>query len=131
MSNAIIFDGTLTQARDFVKGKLATNDQWLYRGLLAIYARQTADEQDAERTQYNNGRGFGSADAEILSSFAKQVEDWNNTEPRSRKYRSPLSPRQREIARTKMEKYAMQLVRVAREGQEEPSEDPVVVDSDD
>lgn len=41
--------------------------------LVAMYNEQTYDEQNGEVTLHNNGRGFNALDAQILSSFAKQV----------------------------------------------------------
>jgi len=72
------------------------------RAVLAIYARQTPQEQMVEETQESNGRGFTAFDAELLSSFAKQLKKgWK------------LSPRQFEIARRRMQKYAGQLAEIA------------------
>ena len=96
---------------DEIKNKLSTNDKWLVRGLLAIYAKQTADERAAEVTQHQNGVGFNGTDANILSSFAKQVLQWQATE--NPRYQVPLSPKQFALLRRKMNKYAAQLVRIA------------------
>ncbi len=86
-----------------IKAKLATNNGWLIRGLLAIFSRQTASEQEAGVTSEDNGIGFNGADAEILSSYAKFY-----------KKNGYLSPKQREIARKKMLKYAGQLADIAK-----------------
>lgn len=84
-----------------IKVKLATDDKWLYRGLLAIYACQTSEEQATEATLESNGVGFNGADAGILSSFAEQLKV------------KPLTEKQRIIARNKMIKYAGQLKQIA------------------
>jgi hypothetical protein len=86
------------------KTKLATNEKWATRGLLAIFDKQTADEQYVEATTELNGVGFNGVDAEILSSFAKQVlKGWK------------LSAKQLAILYKKMPKYASQLYRIAYE----------------
>ena len=100
-----------------IREKLKTNDKWLVRGILAIYARQTADERSSQTTKYTNGVGFNGRDAAILSSFAKQILSWQATE--NPRYPSPLSPKQFELARRSMSKYAGQLARIAEENKVE------------
>lgn len=112
-----IRSANFANAKRMVRENLAVNDTWLIRGLLAIYARQTADEKSSEHTKHDNEVGFNGLDAPILSSFAKQVIQWNNTEPRFRRFNSPLSPKQLVIARRKMAKYSGQLTRIARQPQ--------------
>ena len=109
-----ILDASLANARVMIQENMRDNDQWLYRGILAIYDRQTQEEQNTETTRDANGVGFSALDAQILSSFAEQIQTWQRD--RNPKYKSPLSPRQKEIARNKMAKYAMQLARIARAG---------------
>jgi hypothetical protein len=91
------------EAKRIVRDKLATDDRWLVRGMVALYNRQTEDEKAAEGTRHLNRRGFNSADSEILTSFAKQwiARNW-------------LSDKQMGILRRKMAKYAGQLARIAR-----------------
>jgi hypothetical protein len=91
------------EAKRIVRDKLATDNQWLVRGMVALYNRQTEDEKAAEGTRYLNRRGFNSSDAIILTSFAKQ---WQR--------RAWLSDKQMAILRRKMAKYAGQLARIAR-----------------
>ena len=99
-----IINATLANARLMIRDNMAENDQWLTRGILAIYERQTADEQTQEQTRYSNGIGFGATDAEILSSFAKQLlKGWT------------LSAKQMQVARRCMAKYSGQLARIVRE----------------
>lgn len=104
----------IAQAKEMVRHNLANSDRWLVRGLLAIYARQTADEKNSQHTKYDNDIGFNAVDAPLLSSFAKQVKKWENTPEIARKYRSPLSPKQLYRARVKMAKYSGQLVMIAK-----------------
>ena len=87
-----------------IKLKLLSDNRWLYRGILAIYDRQTVSEQAVRDTILDNEVGFSSADAGILSAFAEQLlktgelEEW-----------------QRRKARARMIKYAAQLKSIARE----------------
>jgi len=86
----------------FIVKMLTENNAWLYRGLVSIYNCQTADEQAADVTSHDNGIGFSGADAQFLSSLAKQVIR-----------RGFLTPTQLTFARSKMKKYAGQLLRIA------------------
>jgi hypothetical protein len=92
-----------------IRDKITTDDKWTVRAILAIFEKQTADEQSSEDTTNSNGVGFNYVDAPILSSFAKQIMAWQ-TMPR---YPSPLSPKQMDIAKKKIGKYAKQLARIA------------------
>jgi hypothetical protein len=96
--------------RTYIRDMLLTDDRWLVRGLIAIYRRQTRDEQLVQQTHEHNGRGFNSSDAYILSSFAKQAIAGR-----------PLSYRQLEITRKKLPKYARQLEQVANARTETPA----------
>ena len=94
-----------TYTPEYIKEMLNTNDKWLCRGIIAIYNKQTADEKEAETTKHSNGVGFSGCDAEILSSFAKQLLAGRS-----------LSNKQREISRKKIVKYAKQLATIANGG---------------
>lgn len=87
-----------------IKAMIIENDKAVLRGVLAIYDRQTADEQSADTTSHNNGIGFNGVDAPIMSSFAKFILKYNR-----------LSEKQMAIARKKMVKYCGQLTRIANE----------------
>ena len=67
-----------TITKEFIKNQLATNPAWAVKGLVKIYTLQTADEQASDRTSHDNGVGFNGLDANILSSFAKQVNAGRN-----------------------------------------------------
>lgn len=90
-------------AKKIVREMLLTNNEWLVRGMMALYNRQTSDEVASEDTKHQNARGFNSSDAMILTSFSKQwlARNW-------------LSDNQLAIMRRKMVKYAGQLARIAR-----------------
>ena len=79
---------------DFIKEKLSTSDKWLIRGMLAVYERQTADEQASGETSHDNGVGFNGVDAPLLSSFSEFYQT-----------RGFLSPKQVMYASKKMMKY--------------------------
>lgn len=103
----------MAYTKELVAEKLITDNNWLFKGILAIYARQTASEQSYGETVEDNGVGFNSADANILSSFATQISEWNSTPVARRRFATPLSVKQVEIARKKMKKYAGQLAAIA------------------
>lgn len=53
---------------------LATSPKWALRALTIVYGFQTEDEQHSGETTVSNGMGFSGMDANILSSFAQQIE---------------------------------------------------------
>jgi hypothetical protein len=87
-----------------IKMKMLTEDRWLYRGLLAIHAKQTAEEQHCKETKEDNGQGFNSADANILSSFAEDLLKYSH-----------LTDRQKAVCRSRMLKYSNQLAIIAKQ----------------
>ncbi len=89
---------------DTIRERLATNEQWALRGLLAVFHKQTEDERKAHNTIENNGVGFTGWDAEILTSFAYQYIQ-----------RRSLSPKQMKVLHKRMPKYAAQLHAIATE----------------
>jgi hypothetical protein len=104
--------------KEAIKSKMAqTNaegDAWVVRGMLAILQYQTAEEKTYGQTVEDNGVGFNGVDAEILTSFcdqASRVLAERQNDPL--RYTRCLSPKQMEIARKKMLKYAGQLARIA------------------
>lgn len=90
----------------FIRQKLATDLAWQLRGLVAIYKMQTLDEQAIMTTKHTNGVGFNFNDAEILSIFARRVQD-----------NLPLSQKQLDIIKRRMPKYAGQLESLAKANQ--------------
>lgn len=88
--------------KDTVRAELLAKDNWVERGVVAIFKKQTEDEQRVEQTNRDNGVGFTGVDAHLLSSFAKQLL-------RGRR----LSDNQLRWARRKMLKYAKQLAKIA------------------
>ena len=90
--------------KEFIKTMLLSDHNWLYRGIVAIFKKQTYDEQQTESTKEDNGVGFNGVDAYMLSSFAKQIMGGKT-----------LSAKQMAIAKKKMPKYAGQLLQIAKE----------------
>lgn len=81
------------------KDKLEHNQAWAIRGLMVVYANQTADEQANGTVHVHNGKGFVPTDAKILSSYAEQYKAKNS-----------LSEKQVAVLYRKMPKYARQLL---------------------
>jgi len=94
-----------------VREKLATDQRWLERGILAIYNYQTDYEKNRGTTIEDNGVGFNGCDGEILSSFAEWMK--KSWKPEGQR----LTIKQSNLARKKMSKYAGQLVRIATDKQ--------------
>ena len=92
----------MTYTADFIREKMATDDRWLIRGLLAIYKKQTDSEKKVQDTFERNGVGFNGIDAQIMSSIA---EFYMN--------RNYITPKQTVVVRRKMNKYAGQLAKIA------------------
>jgi len=97
--------------RHEIEHLIESKDKAVCRAVEALFARQTNDEQVAERTKHNNGRGFTGADSRIMSSFAKQIQRWNGF--RVKRHKLPLSPKQVFVARKRLHKYAGQLTKIA------------------
>lgn len=93
------------------------SDACAVNALLALYQRQTEDEQEDRLTSHRNGIGFSAVDADLLSSFAQQAE--RNRELKTAGERpahwSDLSPKQMEILRKKLRRYGRQLGEIAEE----------------
>tara|TARA_B100000959_G_scaffold269938_1_gene316215 strand:+ start:301 stop:747 length:447 start_codon:yes stop_codon:yes gene_type:complete len=67
---------------------LANNDRAVERAIVVVYNNQEGDEQAMQSTHKANGVGFTAFDANILSSFAEQINK-----------KRTLSSKQLEIAR--------------------------------
>jgi len=95
-----------TLTKSVIAFNLVHNQNWLERGLIAIYNCQTDDEQALESTSVANGMGFNGSDAKFGSSLAKQLIS-----------KRTLSTNQIIAARRMMRKYASQLLKIANERQ--------------
>jgi hypothetical protein len=110
-TNEAILSATKATAIQMIKENLATSDKWVKRAVLVIFEAQTAAEQATETTREENGVGFNGTDAKILSSFAKQIIEFEAGKSR---FNSALSPKQMDLARRKITKYSGQLLKVAQ-----------------
>ena len=88
--------------RDQIREGLQKSDLWVNRGILAIYAHQTSEEQQVEDTRFRNNVGFNAADAKRLSYYAKWIQKHGS-----------LSGKHKEVARKKILKYSGQLTKIA------------------
>ena len=85
-----------------LKEQLATRDNQAVKGLLTIYEYQTTEEQCEGHTKEYNGVGFSGFDSDILSSFAEQY-----------KTKGFLSPKQMNVVKKHLPKYARQLIEIS------------------
>ena len=92
------FGATIKAQVATFREKLKIDAAWALRGLVVLYAHQTAEEKATGATYNDNGVGFSGFDGGILSSFAKQYVS-----------RSWLSKKQMDILHKRMPKYARQL----------------------
>lgn len=90
---------------------LLTDDKAVGRALVALTARQTADEKRQEETKYLNGEGFRPCHARMGTSMGEQFRT-----------RGFLSPKQiaywryrTDSGKTRIEIYAGQLLEIAKE----------------
>lgn len=95
---------TQKSAKESLQALLDANDRAVYRAILLIYDRQTEAEKSTMSTVVDNGVGFSGCDAELLSSFATQLQD-----------RGWLTSNQMAFARRKIRKYWKQLWQLAEE----------------
>ena len=91
-----------TWTKKEIQEMIEKNDLAVQRGLVALLAKQTEAEQDAEQTSESNGIGFNGVDAPFLTSLAKQFSS-----------KGFLSEKQVAMARKAIRKYSGQLTRIA------------------
>lgn len=87
-----------------IKHKLFTDQKWLERGIVAIFEKQTHDEQRVENSIVYNKVGFSGYDAKSMSYYAKWIMSGHH-----------LNGKHLEKAKLKMLKYANQLAKIAIE----------------
>jgi hypothetical protein len=93
---------------DSIKALLDRNDLAVERAVVAVFNRQTDDEQEAFETKHRNGRGFASCHAHMGSYYAKWVLSGRR-----------LDGRHLDRARRMMRHYAGQLAEVVAAQQPE------------
>lgn len=94
---------TTTWNESSITNLINTNDKAVGRAVLAIYERQTSDEQSIGDTKYHNGIGFNGADAKYLSYCAEYMI----------KHHCGLTGKHLTKARQRIIKYRKQLVEIA------------------
>ena len=62
-----------TWTRTEIETLINTNDRAVERAMVAIWERQTADEQETQDTRHHNGRGFAAWSARSGTYFAEWV----------------------------------------------------------
>ncbi len=95
-----------TYTEEEIKQKVTTDWLWAERALLALYKRQTEDEQRAGEARHDNGVGFNAFDASLFSYCA----EWLKGSPYlhlNNKFSAKIM--------SKMGKYARQLKEIAEE----------------
>ena len=85
-----------------IKALLAESDKAVARAILAIYNRQTEDEQTIKETTDHNGIGYNGVDANFMSSLAQFYQS-----------KGFLSAGQLKYGRKAIMKYAGQLTEIA------------------
>ena len=63
----------MAYTKEYIADKIATDDRWLERAILALYKKQTRDEQSIEAALVHNREGFSAAHAKTLSYNAKWI----------------------------------------------------------
>jgi hypothetical protein len=94
----------IKHTKESIAALLATNDLAVMRGVVAIYDRQTRDEQAVGDTRHFNGIGFNGSDAKKGSYYARWLLSGRK-----------LDGRHLANARKIMMKYSGQLARIANE----------------
>ena len=92
---------------------LKTRDVAIAKALVALNTRQTADEQTAETTRYNNGRGFRPCHARMGTSMAQFYLARGYLSPKQIAYWRQVQ----KDGKMRIEIYATQLLEVANEKQ--------------
>lgn len=67
-----------TWTREEIETLVNTNDRAVERAMVAIWERQTADEQSSDTTRHHNGIGFSGWTARSGSYYARWVLDGNS-----------------------------------------------------
>jgi len=90
---------TKEQTKKALKERIANDNQVAVAGMLLIHKYQTADEQAAHTTKYENDVGFSGADSEFLSAMADKYYETG-----------ALTENQLKYVRKMMVKYAGQIL---------------------
>jgi hypothetical protein len=94
-----------------IRELLRTNDRAVGRALLALNARQTADEQQQEVTKYHNEQGFKPCHAKRGTGMAQFYAKADFLTPKQLAWWRAVTP----SGKSRIEVYAAQLLKVAEE----------------
>lgn len=114
LKSGVVKKLTVAQKKAWVLSKLE-KPRNVELALVAIFNRQTADEQATNTTSNNNARGFNGLDAEFGSSLAKTIIKYGRLSPNQSVYASKL-----------VTKYWKQLIEVAETKGTMPGSNKVV-----
>lgn len=81
---------------------LKSNNSWVEKAVLAIFNKQTIEEQISDSTRKSNNMGYNSSDARLMSYYAKWIQSGKK-----------LTGCHLEKARKKIYKYSGQLTKIA------------------
>lgn len=93
---------TKKERKEKVRNLLLSSNKAVLRGIVAIYKRQTAQEQNSDATLEHNNIGFCAFDASLMSLYAKQILEYGG-----------LTQQQIKIARPRILRYTKQLADLA------------------
>ena len=85
-----------------IKSKIASNNAWLERAILALFLKQTEDERSKDESRHENSVGFNKPDAPRMSYYARWIKSGKH-----------LNGWHLEKARLVMLKYSKQLTKIA------------------
>jgi hypothetical protein len=90
--------------KEEIKAMLLRNPKAVERALIVLNELQTTDEKAIKQTRWDNNKGFNVPDAGILGTLANHLQNGGN-----------LNEIQKELALSRVQKYAGQLARIANE----------------
>ena len=94
---------TKVETVSFVQMRIMSNTTWASRACVALYEHQTVAEKRNALSSGHNGWGFNRVDSPYLSRLAKRIR------------RKQAMPEEIEAARSRLRKYARQLICLAHE----------------
>ena len=97
----------MSYTKEEIKEKLSTDIRWMERGVVVLYKRQTADEQQIKDTRERNGVGFTGTDGRYLSWVAEWLLKGNH-----------LSRHHIEKVGSKLPKYWRQIMEIIKENEQ-------------
>lgn len=86
--------------KESIQKLIDENDQAVARALMVVYNNQTTDEKQSKDTYHDNGVGFSSLDAEVLTDVAEKWKYWQRW----------ASARQCNMVRRRVRKYWKQIL---------------------